>query len=69
MALLDAGDLSLRRIEHAGRGPGVKNYAQHMFKRMVLTATCSAGLDATALSHDSLALTLSHMRMHEAQAA
>lgn len=68
-AMLDASDLAMRLIEQVGWARAVKDYEQHMFERVVQAAAGSAEAAATELSHDSLALTLDHMRMHEAQAA
>ncbi len=68
-ALLDASDLAMRLIEQVGWPQAVKDYELHMFERVVQAAADSAEAAATELSHDSLALTLGHLRMHEAQAA
>ncbi len=66
-AMLDAADLAMRLIEQVGWARAVKDYEQQMFERVVQAAAGSAEAAATELSHDSLALALEHMRMHEPQ--
>ncbi len=66
-AMLDACDLAMRLIEQVGWARAIKDYEQQMFERVVHAAAGSAQAAATELSHDSLALTLEHMQMHEAQ--
>lgn len=68
-AMLDGSDLAMRLIEQVGWNQAVKDYEQHMFERVVQAAAHSAEAAATELSHDSVALTVGHMRMHEAQVA